>query len=99
MTPRAADRRRSESKRMQSVSAKGATIPAVGLGTLFLKEAVCTDMVTAALKAGYRHIDTAQMYGNEREVGEGLRASGVARNDVFITTKVWWNRLSPGDFE
>jgi diketogulonate reductase-like aldo/keto reductase len=84
---------------MQSVSMKGASIPAVGLGTLFLKEAVCTDIVTAALKAGYRHIDTAQMYGNEREVGEGLRASGVARGDVFITTKVWWNRLMPGDFE
>jgi 2,5-diketo-D-gluconate reductase B len=84
---------------MQSVSAKDAAIPAVGLGTLFLKEAVCTEIVTAALKAGYRHIDTAQMYGNEREVGEGLRASGVRRDDVFITTKVWWNRLSPGEFE
>jgi diketogulonate reductase-like aldo/keto reductase len=84
---------------MQSVSVKGATIPAVGLGTLFLKEAVCVDIVTASLKAGYRHIDTAQMYGNEREVGEGLRASGVPRGDVFITTKVWWNKLTPGEFE
>lgn len=84
---------------MQSVSAQGASIPAVGLGTLFLKEAVCVDIVTAALRAGYRHIDTAQMYGNEREVGEGLRAAGAPRADVFITTKVWWNKLMPGEFE
>src|SRR5262245_47129537 len=84
---------------MQSVSANGATIPAVGLGTLFLKETVCTQIVVAALEAGYRHIDTAQMYGNEREVGEGLRASGVPRDHIFVTTKVWWNKLAPGDFE
>jgi len=84
---------------MQSVSAKGASIPAVGLGTLFLKDAVCTEIVTAAVKAGYRHIDTAQMYGNEAEVGQGLRVSGVKREDVFITTKVWWNKLMPGEFE
>jgi 2,5-diketo-D-gluconate reductase B len=81
------------------IESNGAKIPAVGLGTLFLKDAVCTEMVTAALKAGYRHIDTAQMYGNEKEVGQGLRASGVKREDVFITTKVWWNKLAPGDLE
>jgi 2,5-diketo-D-gluconate reductase B len=81
------------------IEANGAKIPSVGLGTLFLKGAICTEMVTAALQAGYRHIDTAQMYGNEKEVGEGLRASGVRREDIFVTTKVWWNRLAPGDFE
>jgi 2,5-diketo-D-gluconate reductase B len=84
---------------MQIVEANGARIPSVGLGTLFLKEAVCVEMVTAALQAGYRHIDTAQMYGNEREVGEGMRASRVPRAEVFLTTKVWWNRLAPGDLE
>ena len=60
---------------------------------------MCVDLVQAALHLGYRHLDTAQMYGNEREVGEGLRASGVKREDVFVTTKVWFNRLAAGDFE
>ncbi len=77
----------------------GARIPAIGFGTMTLKEAVGVEMTAAALRAGYRHLDTAQMYGNEREVGEGLRASGVKREDVFITTKVWWDRLQAGDFE
>ena len=84
---------------MQVVESHGARIPAIGLGTMTLKEAVCVDMVQAALHLGYRHLDTAQMYGNEREVGEGLRASGVKREDVFVTTKVWFNRLAAGDFE
>jgi diketogulonate reductase-like aldo/keto reductase len=81
------------------VEVKGARIPAIGLGTMTLKEAACVDLVQAALHLGYRHLDTAQMYGNEREVGEGLRASGVKREDVFVTTKVWFNRLAAGDFE
>ncbi len=56
-------------------------------------------MVEAALKLGYRHIDTASMYGNEEVVGEGLRASGLPRDEVFITTKVWQSDLAPRDFE
>ena len=64
-----------------------------------LKENTCVEMVAAALHLGYRHLDTAQMYGNEREVGAGLRASGIKREEVFITTKVWFNRLAAGDFE
>jgi diketogulonate reductase-like aldo/keto reductase len=84
---------------MQFVEGHGAHIPAIGLGTMTLKETVCVDLVQAALHLGYRHLDTAQMYGNEREVGEGLRASGVKRDDVFVTTKVWFNRLAAGDFE
>lgn len=84
---------------MQFVESHGARIPAIGLGTMTLKEAVCVDLVQGALHLGYRHLDTAQMYGNERDVGEGLRASGVKREDVFVTTKVWFNRLAAGDFE
>ena len=84
---------------MHYVEAHGARIPAIGFGTMTLKESVGVEMTAAALRAGYRHLDTAQMYGNEREVGEGLRASGVKREDVFITTKVWWDRLQAGDFE
>ncbi len=84
---------------MQIVEAHGARIPAVGFGTMTLKEATCVEMVDAALRLGYRHLDTAERYGNEREVGEGLRASGVRREDVFLTTKVYWDKLAPGDFE
>jgi 2,5-diketo-D-gluconate reductase B len=84
---------------MQYVEAHGARIPAIGFGTMTLKDSVGVEMTAAALRAGYRHLDTAQMYGNEREVGEGLRASGVKREDVFITTKVWWDKLQAGDFE
>jgi diketogulonate reductase-like aldo/keto reductase len=84
---------------MQFVEAQGARIPAVGLGTMTLKDTVCVDIVAAALKQGYRHLDTAERYGNEAEVGEGLHSSGVSRQDVFVTTKVYWDKLAPGDFE
>ena len=84
---------------MQTITANGAHIPAIGLGVMTLKEDTCVKAVDAALRMGYRSIDTAQMYGNEREVGEGLRASGVKRDDVFVTTKVWHDRLKAGDFE
>jgi len=84
---------------MQIIEANGARIPAIGLGTMTLKENACVDMVSAALRGGYSHLDTAQMYGNEREVGEGMRASGVARENVFLVTKVWHNRLAAGDLE
>src|SRR4029078_6519674 len=66
-----------------------AHIPALGLGTWELRGKSCTRLVAEALRLGYRHIDTAEMYDNELEVGEGLRSSGLARDEVFITTKVW----------
>jgi diketogulonate reductase-like aldo/keto reductase len=84
---------------MPYVEASGARIPALGLGTWALRGAVCAEMVEQALRLGYRHIDTAEMYGNETEVGEGLRASGVAREKVFITTKVWPDHLAPAALE
>ena len=84
---------------MQFVAANGARIPAIGFGTMTLTGQRCSEMVMGALSAGYRHLDTAANYGNEREVGEGLRASGVKRDDVFLTTKVWFNRLAAGDLE
>ena len=82
-----------------SIEANGARIPLVGLGTWDLRGQICTRMVEAALKLGYRHIDTASMYGNEEAVGEGLRVSGVPRDQVFITTKVWQSDLAPRDLE
>jgi 2,5-diketo-D-gluconate reductase B len=70
-------------------------IPRIGFGTWRLSGRDCADGVADALSAGYRHIDTAAMYGNEEEVGRGLRASGVDRADVWITTKVWVDALEP----
>lgn len=81
------------------VHANGAAIPALGLGTFGLTGHACVRAVGAALAAGYRHIDTAAMYGNEAEVGEGLRASGVDRDQVFVTTKVWLDDIAPRNLE
>ncbi|WP_406470422.1 aldo/keto reductase [Streptomyces sp. NBC_01615] len=69
----------------------GVRIPAVGLGVFQTPPDVTTAAVTEALRVGYRHIDTAAAYGNEREVGEGLRRAGLARDEVFVETKVWIN--------
>lgn len=66
----------------------GAKMPAVGLGTWQSKPNEVKSAVEAALKLGYRHIDTAAAYGNEKEVGEGIKASGVARQDIWLTTKL-----------
>jgi 2,5-diketo-D-gluconate reductase B len=79
----------------EAVEAKGACIPLVGLGTWDLRGRTCARVVEQALRLGYRHIDTAEMYDNEREVGEGLRASGVPRDDVFVVTKVWPSHFAP----
>jgi diketogulonate reductase-like aldo/keto reductase len=65
----------------------GARMPLLGFGTWQLKGAAATEAVGHALAAGYRHLDTATIYGNEKEVGAGLATSGVARDDVFVTTK------------
>src|SRR5580700_2388974 len=84
---------------MPVVEAQGARIPLVGLGTWELRGRTCARLVEQALRLGYRHIDTAEMYDNEREVGEALRASGVARADVFITTKIWPSHFAPLELE
>ena len=68
-------------------------MPALGLGTWDLRGSTCTNNVQAALAMGYRHIDTAAMYGNEEEVGQGIRRSSVDRDDVFLVTKVWYTDL------
>jgi 2,5-diketo-D-gluconate reductase A len=67
----------------------GVTMPALGLGVFQSPPKQAAAAVQAALAAGYRHVDTAAAYGNEREVGEGIRKSGLDRSDVFIETKVW----------
>jgi 2,5-diketo-D-gluconate reductase B len=64
-------------------------IPAFGLGTFRLQGQVVIDSVRNGLEAGYRAIDTAQIYGNEAEIGEAIAASGIARKDLVLTTKIW----------
>src|SRR4051812_13654146 len=66
----------------------GHAIPQLGFGVFQIPPEETAEAVGRALEAGYRHIDTAQMYGNEREVGDGVRASGLARDEVFLTSKL-----------
>ncbi len=66
-----------------------AAIPAIGFGTWKIEDHQASEVVAHALKAGYRHIDTAEIYGNETGVGKGVTESGVARGDIFVTTKLW----------
>jgi 2,5-diketo-D-gluconate reductase B len=82
-----------EEDALEHQNIKGETVPSLGLGTYRLTGEDCVGAVGLALSMGYRHIDTAQMYGNEAEVGRGVEGSGVDRGDLFITTKVW-----PSDF-
>ncbi|WP_049911078.1 aldo/keto reductase [Halorubrum lipolyticum] len=73
-------------------------MPVLGLGTWKNDDpAQCTDSVKTALEAGYRHVDTAQIYGNEAAVGKGIAAADVDRDDVFLATKVWIDKLAPED--
>src|SRR5438132_10583004 len=77
------------------VEAHGARIPLIGLGTWDLRGRTCARLTEQALRLGYRHVDTAGRYDNEREVGEGLRAAGVKRDEVFVTTKIWPSHFAP----
>ncbi|OAT57619.1 methylglyoxal reductase [Obesumbacterium proteus ATCC 12841] len=70
-------------------------MPKLGLGTFRLKEQVVIDSVRNGLELGYRHIDTAQIYGNEAEVGQAIEESGVPRDELFVTTKIWLENLAP----
>jgi diketogulonate reductase-like aldo/keto reductase len=80
---------------MHVIEANGARLPALGFGTWTLGGNAARAMVEHALAAGFRHLDTAQMYGNEAEVGAGLAAAGVARDEVFLTTKIWPDDHAP----
>jgi len=77
---------------MEHVTVQGAAVPALGLGTWQLTGERCYDTVSTALELGYRHVDTAQYYGNERQVGRAIADSDVDRDDIFLTTKI-----KPGD--
>ena len=81
-----------------TVSAHGASIPLIGFGTSAMQSATTPENIAVALKAGYRMIDTARKYGSEEAVGEGMRMSGVPRQDIFLVTKVSHENLSADDF-
>ena len=73
-------------------------VPVMGFGTSPLRGGMSKDTVIAALKAGYRHVDTGRKYGTEEDVGAGMRAAGVPRKEIFLTTKVSHEHLNPDDF-
>ena len=79
------------------LTAHGAAMPAVGFGTMVLPDRPA-ELVAAAIACGYRHIDTARKYGTEQHVGEGIRASGIPRGDLFVTTKVTEDDAREADF-
>jgi 2,5-diketo-D-gluconate reductase B len=80
---------------MESLQTQGISLPRLGLGTFRLQGDACRAAVESALGLGYRHIDTAEMYGNEEAIGPAIAASGVARKDLHVTTKVWNENLAP----
>ena len=83
---------------MHSVSANGANIPALGFGTFRMPNEDVLRVLPQALKLGFRHVDTAQIYKNEAAVGEVLAGSGIPRADIFLTTKVWVDRVGHDAF-
>ena len=80
---------------MEHLQIQGISLPRLGLGTFRMQGEVCRAAVESALGLGYRHIDTAEMYGNEDAIGAAIAASGVARGDLHVTTKVWNENLAP----
>ena len=80
---------------MESLKTQGISLPRLGLGTFRMQGDVCRAAVESALGLGYRHIDTAEMYANEEAIGPAIAASGIARKDLHVTTKVWHENLAP----
>src|SRR5687768_15630742 len=79
----------------ETIEVNGTRVPRLGFGTWQITGGAAEEAVRDALEIGYRHIDTARMYGNEAEVGAGLRASGVDREEIFLTTKIWMDDFEP----
>jgi 2,5-diketo-D-gluconate reductase B len=85
----------SDAVKGRSVRAQATDVPRIGFGTWQIMGSACREAVRDALEIGYRHIDTARVYENERQVARGIVDSRVAREDVFLTTKVWMDDLEP----
>lgn len=84
---------------MQPLTHRDVAVPRIGIGTWELTDGDAYDSVRTALDIGYRHVDTAQAYGNEEEVGRAIADSGVDRDELFVTTKVWKAKAAPADVE
>src|SRR6266496_4248910 len=97
VTPPAVRDLRRRAQLTQTEFAAKLGVPVETIRNWELRGRSCARLVEQALRLGYRHVDTAQVYENEREVGDGLRASGVRREEVFITTKVWTSHFAPHD--
>ena len=80
---------------MEHIKTQGISMPKLGLGTFRLQGDACRSAVESALGLGYRHIDTAEMYGNEDSIGAAVAASQIDRNELHVTTKVWNENLAP----
>ena len=81
------------------IETQGIRVPRLGFGTFRLQGDACTQAVETALRVGYRHLDTAEIYGNEDAVGEALRTVGLPRSEIFLTTKLWRDDMSPAGVE
>ena len=82
-----------------AITVDDVSIPLLGFGTWQLEPADARRMVAEALRIGYRHIDTARIYNNEEGVGQGIRDSGIDRDDIFVTTKIWVEDFAAGDLQ
>jgi 2,5-diketo-D-gluconate reductase B len=80
---------------MDHLQTQGISLPRLGLGTFRMQGDACRAAVESALALGYRHIDTAEMYGNEEALGAAIATAGIARGDLHVTTKVWNENLAP----
>jgi len=87
------------SKLVPAIRSGDVLMPALGFGTWQLDNGTAVPLVEKALEVGYRHIDTAQIYRNERDVGAAIRNSGVRRDEIFLTTKVWIDHFADGDLQ
>lgn len=81
------------------LESQGYKVPKIGLGTWQARGQDCINSVDYALSIGYKHIDTAQIYENEAEVGQGIQQSNVSRGDIFLTTKVWMDKMADGTLQ
>ena len=84
---------------MRRVAIQGVRVPVLGLGTLGLSGEVARRIVSCALDMGYRHIDTAQIYRNESEIGDAINGASVRREDIWLTTKAWPDSFRDGDLQ
>src|SRR5689334_21323982 len=80
---------------MEHLQTQGISLPRLGLVTFRMQGESCRAAVESALGLGYRHLDTAEMYGNEEAIGAAIAAAGIARKDLHVTTKVWNENLAP----